>query len=719
MHVLPPGRAGARATWFPGDPAGRAVHASQDVELRRAVQMFVVAVHARRGFDNGGVPRPREVCRGGRADGDRGRRPTHRRLAGERPARCARGARAPRDRRRARRRLVPGRGARRSLEPRRQAQSRARATTSARHVRPARPGQRLGPTGQRSAWRRCRHPGSGVLGRGRLGRPALAGRRDRGPRRGLACLLRHSRRPPRPTGGGRPGAPTRTASGRSDCVPRRRSRSARSSGSPQRSRSFRRRRTEHVRESSQVLFVVDVSRSMLASDGPAATLTTRARQERRATSSPAPCPTCRPASQVSPTGSFPTSSQRPTRRRSRTSSAARSSSRHRRRRRSRGTRRASSACRRSDFWLLPALCDAPNVRPRHGRGDRAVLDCGRGACARRRTRLLAPGRPGLGARRARLRRRWEARERIPARRRRTDIGTAPRSGDARPVLRRRTDRTGRRLAATPRRGRSHRTGEARRAPTPARAAPRGRRTGACGRARSGGTPAPFGARGAGRIRWCHDSGGPKPRERAARAGSPPRRCSPELALASVAGGAPGGVAAADGDWTSLRSTPRQRPSFAADGDHPRERVAPRQGLLRRLPEARPRCAPRSAVVSARDRRQALRDDERRQRLRARRRYRQGALAVQAAQQRALQELRHRRQPGPRVLRRRALHRAARHEARRAATRRRQGAGCRRDQPRRPGTRPRTTATRRRARRSARTTASSSARRARSTASAAS
>ena len=42
------------ATWFPGDPAGRAVHASQDVELRRAVQMFVVAVHARRGFDNGG-----------------------------------------------------------------------------------------------------------------------------------------------------------------------------------------------------------------------------------------------------------------------------------------------------------------------------------------------------------------------------------------------------------------------------------------------------------------------------------------------------------------------------------------------------------------------------------------------------------------------------------------------------------------------------------------
>ena len=51
-------RAPARARWstgtrFPGDPAGRAVHASQDVDLRRAVQMFVAAVHARRGFDNG------------------------------------------------------------------------------------------------------------------------------------------------------------------------------------------------------------------------------------------------------------------------------------------------------------------------------------------------------------------------------------------------------------------------------------------------------------------------------------------------------------------------------------------------------------------------------------------------------------------------------------------------------------------------------------------
>jgi hypothetical protein len=39
--------------WFPGDPAGRAVHASREVELRRAVQLFAAAAHARRGFDNG------------------------------------------------------------------------------------------------------------------------------------------------------------------------------------------------------------------------------------------------------------------------------------------------------------------------------------------------------------------------------------------------------------------------------------------------------------------------------------------------------------------------------------------------------------------------------------------------------------------------------------------------------------------------------------------
>jgi len=48
--------AGARwtaDTWLPGDPVGRAVGASRDVELRRAVQLYVAAIRTRRGFDAG------------------------------------------------------------------------------------------------------------------------------------------------------------------------------------------------------------------------------------------------------------------------------------------------------------------------------------------------------------------------------------------------------------------------------------------------------------------------------------------------------------------------------------------------------------------------------------------------------------------------------------------------------------------------------------------
>lgn len=51
-------RAPARArwiadAWLPGDPVGRALGASRDVELRRAVQLYVAAIEARRGFDAG------------------------------------------------------------------------------------------------------------------------------------------------------------------------------------------------------------------------------------------------------------------------------------------------------------------------------------------------------------------------------------------------------------------------------------------------------------------------------------------------------------------------------------------------------------------------------------------------------------------------------------------------------------------------------------------
>jgi len=51
-------RAPARArwaadTWLPGDPVGRAIGASRDVDLRRAVQLYVAAIETRRGFDAG------------------------------------------------------------------------------------------------------------------------------------------------------------------------------------------------------------------------------------------------------------------------------------------------------------------------------------------------------------------------------------------------------------------------------------------------------------------------------------------------------------------------------------------------------------------------------------------------------------------------------------------------------------------------------------------
>lgn len=51
-------RAPARArwiadTWLPGDPVGQALGASRDVELRRAVQLYVAAIETRRGFDAG------------------------------------------------------------------------------------------------------------------------------------------------------------------------------------------------------------------------------------------------------------------------------------------------------------------------------------------------------------------------------------------------------------------------------------------------------------------------------------------------------------------------------------------------------------------------------------------------------------------------------------------------------------------------------------------
>ncbi len=139
----------------------------------------------------------------------------------------------------------------------------------------------------------------------------------------------------------------------------------------------------------------------------------------------------------------------------------------------------------------------------------------------------------------------------------------------------------------------------------------------------------------------------------------------------------------DGGLDRLRPDARQQPAFAADPDRPEQRRPHGPRLHRRPPPRRSGRAPWTAVVSARDRRHALRDDEQQLRLRARRRHRQGQVGVQAPEQRPLRQLRRRRQPRARVLRRQALHDDARHAARRAAPERRRGGGEDRDQPVRP------------------------------------
>ncbi len=54
VYAQSPVRARWRAeTWLPGDPVGRAVRASRDVDLRRAVQLYATAIRTPRGFDAG------------------------------------------------------------------------------------------------------------------------------------------------------------------------------------------------------------------------------------------------------------------------------------------------------------------------------------------------------------------------------------------------------------------------------------------------------------------------------------------------------------------------------------------------------------------------------------------------------------------------------------------------------------------------------------------
>jgi hypothetical protein len=54
LYARAPERAAWSAgTWLPGDPAGRALGAPEDVDLRRAVRLFVLASRTPRGFDAG------------------------------------------------------------------------------------------------------------------------------------------------------------------------------------------------------------------------------------------------------------------------------------------------------------------------------------------------------------------------------------------------------------------------------------------------------------------------------------------------------------------------------------------------------------------------------------------------------------------------------------------------------------------------------------------
>ena len=554
MCMLPPSARWGAETWFPGDPAGLAVHASRDVDLRRAVQMFVVAVHTRHGFDNGeSRARARSAAEAAltavAADAPRAAASQANDLLGVLEAL---GPRATADELavasfRAAVRADPSNlDAKLNLE----LALRRLGATSVRRG----PGNGSGPrsNGQRGAG--GRNPGSGVLGRGGLGRPALAGRRDRGPRRDLACRvasfsLRTEADGWRTSSGSHP-----QASGRSDRVQRRRSRSARSSASPLRSRSCRRRGPSTFENRP---------RCSSSSTSPVRCSHPTDRPDPHDSSAPeascdifaGPCPTCRPASQVSPTGSFPTSSQRLMRRRSRTSSAGRSSSRHRRHKRSHATRRASAPLAgvpTSGFFPRSAtrrtcvLVTDGETAPYSTADVARALD-GRGGCSLLVVQVWAPGERVYGAL-GKPESAYRPDDAAPTSVRRLAAVTRGQSFDA--------GQTARAAASLRRHAEVGPTGRAKlvERQRPARPAPRGRRTGACGRARSGDPPAPFGARGAGCIRWCHDRGGPSHvtglRGRLAAAA-----LLAGVALASLAGGAPGGVATADGDWTSFGRTP--------------------------------------------------------------------------------------------------------------------------------------------------------------------
>ena len=495
------------------------------------------------------------------------------------------------------------------------------------------------------------------------------------------------------------------------------SRSACSSGSPQRSPSVRTTGTEPVRTESQVL----LRRRRVPLDARGRRAGRTARLERAGPRRPAPrrpCPTCRRARRShrpGPAVRLPDTRREDVRgRRSRsvliespppqqvgtdaTSFDALASVRRRRLLQALRARRTASS--------------SPTARPRRTRAADV------GACARRKRAAAGYWSSQSGARRAGLRRRRVARERIPARRGRAADRTALAQVDARRSPSTRTTagpppRSGVPPTSVPSDGRAVER------QTPARAVlaavalaarSRGSQQRHCYRlareARGAYHPGSMEAQASNHVRRARACGSPSPRCSAALRSCPSpaahRAASPRRTATGM-----------------LRPDARQQPPFAADRDHPRERRRSSSGPT---PSTSSSSIPTCAVASSRIRSRstaAFRDDERRQRLRARRRDRQGASGSTSRRTARIFK-------NFGIVANRGLAYCdgrlfiAQLDMKLVALRPSDGKvlGSSRS-ARMSGTRPRTTATRRRARRSARTTASSSARQGRSTASAAS
>ena len=655
-------------------------------------QMFVVAVHARRGFDNGGSPRPRDGLP---------RRPRSTAIAADGPPAAASqandllgvlvvvGRRATADelrgraRSRRRSRAIP-----RTLDAKYNLEL---ALRRARHVRPARArATARAPRGSGQRGAGAGHPGPGVLdvaGSVVLLSP-VAGIAFLGAVLPVCCVVlaaRRGRRVAEVARGLPPGTPRRPLAiacprrCRDLRAPRARRSSAGRSDDPHRARVG----THRPRCSSSSTSPARCS----ASDGPAAPTRLERAQERRAR--------LRGAVPDVPAGvagltdrSFPISSRLRRGDVRRTSSAVRSSIE--------APPPQEVARNATSFDALAAARDATASSPRSAARrtcvlvtdgeSRAVLDCGRGAALDGSTGcsllVVRVGRPASASTAPAAK--PEAAYRPD--RGRADVGAAARQATGGAVLRR--GRPGRAAARAPARRRASAPSDARCSSSDQRRLAPLLAAVALVACSSGSLPRHcdrLGASRAWRIPWFHESAGSNHVSgcgvvRLVVAALLGRCC------ARVASPAPRTAARSprsDGDWAAFgrtadnnRHSPLTEITPANVAQLDRVYTIDFQKLdpdVRRGQQSYPLAIGGTLYVTTNDDNVFALD---------------GAtgkvhLAVQAAEQRALQELRHRREPRPRLLRRPALHLAARHEARRARAERRQGARARRDRPGRP------------------------------------